>query len=219
MVSAIITAAGKNRRMLEDLKARGIPIKNKLLLELGEKPVIVRTIENVLKTRVNRCIVVLGHYSEDIQPVIEQIGDDRISIVKNPQVNVQLSQSLYNGVLNVENELCLCLAADQPSVTSNTMTNLIRKANEFDKPENIVSIMGRGEYGFLETVKGLGMPFVCHSKTLKKYLYNKKSNLNPILTEMITNGVIFYGLKPVNLLELVNINRYDDYLRIKNYEE
>ncbi|MDI6644545.1 MAG: NTP transferase domain-containing protein [Methanobacteriaceae archaeon] len=219
MVSAIITAAGKNRRMLRDLKAKKIPLKNKLLLELNGKPVIIRTIENVLKASVNRCIIVLGHYAEEIQPVIEEIHDDRIDIVINPKFNVELSQSLYNGVLKAENELCLCLAGDQPSVTTKTMNNLIKIAEEFDNPENIVSIMARGETGFLKSAKGLGMPFVCHSKTLKKFLKNKKSNLNPVLTEMINKGMIFYGLKPLNILELVNINHYDDYLRVKKYEE
>jgi len=214
MVSAIVTAAGKNRRMRKDLIAKKIPLRNKLLLELNGKPIIIRTIENVLNTDVNRCIVVLGHYGEEIQPVVENIGDDRIKIVKNSKFNVELSQSLYNGVLKAEDGLCLCLAGDQPSVTTETMKNLIRIATNFDNLENIVSIMARGENGFLKTAKGLGMPFVCHSKTLKKFLKNKNSNLNPILDDMINNGVIFYGLKPINILELVNINRYDDYLKI-----
>ena len=64
MVSAVITAAGKNRRMVEDLKSRGMDINHKLLMDLNGKPVIIRTIENVLRSGVNECVVVLGHFSE-----------------------------------------------------------------------------------------------------------------------------------------------------------
>ena len=62
MVSAVITAAGKNKRMINDLKSRGLGIKHKLLMDLQGKPVIIRTIENVLKSGVKKCVVVLGHY-------------------------------------------------------------------------------------------------------------------------------------------------------------
>ena len=60
------------------------------------------------------------------------------------------------------------------------------------------------------------MPFVCHSKLLLKYLSDHEDNLNPILRKMISDGVVFYGTPPVNELELVNINRYEDYLYVKN---
>ncbi len=60
MVSAVITAAGKNRRMIEDLKLRGMEIDHKLLMDLQGKPVIIHTIENVLKSGVNNCVVVLA---------------------------------------------------------------------------------------------------------------------------------------------------------------
>ena len=32
---------------------------------------------------------------------------------------------------------------------------------------------------------------------------------------MITDDVVFYGISAVNDLELVNINRYEDYLYVK----
>jgi len=219
MVSAIITAAGRNRRKIEDLKAKKIPIKNKLLMDLNGKPVIVKTIENVLNSGVNRCIIVLGHYSEEILPVIEQIDDKRIIIVINENLNVELSQSLYNGILRAKEELCLCLAGDQPTVTTDTMKNLIKAASEFDDPKKIISVLARGKSGFLNSAEGLGMPFVCHSTTLKRYIKQNNSNLNPVLRKMIESGIIFYGLEPLNSLELVNINRYDDYLKINKKME
>ena len=53
-------------------------------------------------------------------------------------------------------------------------------------------------------------------KLLLKYLPGHEDNLNPILRKMISDGVVFYGTPPINDLELVNINKYDDYLYVKN---
>jgi molybdenum cofactor cytidylyltransferase len=216
MVSAVITAAGKNRRMIEDLKLRGFEINHKLIMDLKGRPVIVHTIENVLKSGVNDCIVVLGHYSDEITAVLKRFPNDKVKIINNPDFNVELSQTLLNGVQNLESGLCLCVAADQPTISSKTIRRLIEKALKYKNPENIVSILARKENGYLESVEGLGMPFVCHSKLLLKYLPNHADNLNPVLMEMILDGVVFYGTPPLNELELVNINRYEDYLYIKN---
>jgi len=216
MVSAVITAAGKNRRMREDLLSKGIRIEHKLLMDLKGKPVIIRTIENVLESGVKNCVVVLGHYSEEINGVLKDFSDERVKIIYNQDLNFELSQTLLNGVKNIESGLCLCVAADQPTVTYNTMRKLIENATNYGNPENIVSILARKETGFLESAEGLGMPFVCHSKLLLNYLPEHQDNLNPILREMKSNNVIFYGTPAINDLELVNINRYNDYLYVKN---
>ncbi|MBM4241582.1 MAG: molybdopterin-guanine dinucleotide biosynthesis protein MobA [Euryarchaeota archaeon] len=214
MVAAIITAAGKNRRMKEDLIERGLPVKNKLLFEIHGKPIIILTVENVLNTGVDECVIVLGHFSDEIVPILESLGDKRVKIIKNPQIDVELSESLLNGVNNIKSDFCLCVAADQPSVSTKTMKRLINKVFDEDDVWNIVSILSREESGYLESTKGLGMPFACHSELLRKYLIDRKNNLNPILGNMIKNGVIFYGVPALDELELVNINRYDDYLKI-----
>ena len=60
------------------------------------------------------------------------------------------------------------------------------------------------------------MPFVCHSKLLLKYLPDHEDNLNPILRKMISEGVVFYGTPSNKDLELININKYEDYLYVKN---
>ncbi|MBP2045604.1 nucleotidyltransferase family protein [Methanobacterium aggregans] len=214
MISAIVTAAGKNRRMIADQKSRGIEVKHKLLLDLHGKPVIIRTIENVLNAGVDEVVVVLGHFSHQIIGVIDDFDDERVKIVENPDVNVELSETLLNGAFNVESGLCLCVAADQPTITTETFKNLIKKASEYFEPENIVSVMARQKTGFLDSAEGLGMPFVCHSDLLKKYLPGREDNLNPILRNMVDDDVVFYGSPALNDLELVNINRWDDYLLV-----
>lgn len=214
MVSAVVTAAGKNRRMVEDLKTRKMPPKHKLLMELHGNPVIIQTIKNVLNSGVDECTVVLGHFSREISDVLNGFHDDRIKIVENPDVNVELSQTLLNGVKNIKKGFCLCVAADQPTVTTETMTKLIEKVISYSEPENIVSVLAREKTGYLESAQGLGMPFVCHSKLLEMYLPGRDDNLNPILKDMIRDGVVFYGVPARSELELVNINRYSDYLQV-----
>jgi molybdenum cofactor cytidylyltransferase len=46
------------------------------------------------------------------------------------------------------------------------------------------------------------------------YLENEDDNLNPILRKMFDDGYAFYGIKEKNEKELLNINHYDDYLKL-----
>lgn len=216
MVSAVVTAAGKNSRMIEDLKSRDMEIEHKLLLDINGKPVIKHTIDKILKSGVDMCTVVLGHFNNEINAVLEDYHDNRLKIIKNQTNNVELSETLLNGVKNSKSGLILCAAGDQPTVTTETYRRLIEIGYNHQNPQNIVSVLARRKIGPLSTAEGLGMPFLCHSNLLLKYLAEHKDNLNPVLREMISDGVIFYGIPPKNDLELININRYQDYLDIKN---
>ncbi len=215
MISAIITAAGKNRRMEEDQARLGIEIQNKLLLNLKGKPVIIQTLKHVQETDVEESIVVLGHFSDQIKTVLANYPDEGVKVISNPEKDVELSETLLNGVNNVEEGLCLCVAADQPTVSGETLQKLIDKALEHPDTGNIVSILSRKGTGYLNTTEGLGMPFVCHSSLLKKYLPSKDDNLNPILENMMDDGVVFYGVPSGDELELMNINRWEDYLTVR----
>ena len=213
-VSCIITAAGKNRRMREDLHNKGKKIEHKLLLKIKEEPILTCTVKKALKTSLNECIVVLGHFMNELYPSLEVITDSRLKLIENPNVDVELSQTLLNGVLNAKCDYCLCLAGDQPTVTEKTMQNLINHLLNSSDPENTVTILARGKTGLLNSVNGLGMPFACHSSLLEHYLEGEEDNMNPILRKMIADGVSFYGVQGQNESELIKINRYDDYLNV-----
>lgn len=213
MISAIITAAGRNRRMEADQKKLGLTIQNKLLLDLQGKPIILKTLDNVIKTGVNESVIVLGHFGNEIENIIPEFSYKHLKIIYNQEKNIQLSQTLLNGVNNIKKGLCLCVAADQPTVSTLTMKNLLNVCLK-NPNDNMVSILAREETGPLNSTKGLGMPFVCHSELLKKYLPGKNDNLNPILGEMINDGILFYGVPPQDELELININRWNDYQQI-----
>ncbi|WP_414469572.1 nucleotidyltransferase family protein [Methanobacterium sp. ACI-7] len=214
MISAVTTAAGKNRRMREDLKVRGIEITHKLLLDFHGMPLILKTIQNTLDAGVDECIVVLGHFSDELTSVIDELDDERVRVTVNPEIHVELSESLLNGIRKVKSDYCLCVAADQPTVSPETLENLIKGVFESKEPENTISILARGKTGYLDSAEGLGMPFVCHKNILENYLPEHSDNLNPILRKMVSDGFILYAVSARDDLELININRFDDYLKI-----
>ena len=215
-VSAVITAAGKNSRMRKDQEERNIPLQNKLTLPLNKgeysSTIIETTINNVLNTEnIDECIVVLGHYCEEILPFINNIQDDRLKIVKNDPVDVGLSVSLLNGLQNISSDIALCVTGDQPTVSTKTFNNIINTLLNSSNPHKTISILRRIEVGKLDTAEGLGMPFAADRKELIKYLKEKDDNLNPILREIFTDGFEFYGIKENHHNELININHYFEY--------
>ena len=215
-VSAVITAAGKNSRMRKDQEEMDIPLQNKLTLPLNKgeysSTIIETTINNVLNTEnIDECIIVLGHYCEEILPCIKNIHDDRLKIVKNDPVDVGLSVSLLNGLQNISSDIALCVTGDQPTVSTKTFNNLINTLFNSDNPHKTISILRRIKIGKLDTAEGLGMPFAADRKELIGYLKDKDDNLNPILREIFADGFEFYGVEENHPNELININHYSEY--------
>ena len=211
MVSAIITAAGKSSRMYESQLKKSIKVQNKLTLAFKDKTVIEETINNVLSSNIDSCIIVLGHFKDEIKEHISDISDKRIKIIENDPVDVGLSTSLLHGLENSNSELSLCVTADQPTVCSTTFNNLINNSLNSKNPLKTISILRRKDYGKLNTAEGLGMPFVAPRENLINYLKGHDDNLNPILRKIFNDGYCFYGVKEKNKLELININTLEDY--------
>ncbi len=213
-ISTIITAAGKNSRMRKDQIARNIDLTNKLILPFNDKTVIETTIDNALSLNIDECIVVLGHYSNEIKEVIFDNYKGQVKFVENNPVDVGLSTSLYNGLSNARSDFALCITADQPTVTPETFNKMIEVSRKSENPFNTISILRRRKTGLLDTAEGLGMPFVAPRLNLMKYLENEDDNLNPILRKIFADGYTFYGIKEKNEKELLNINHYEDYLNL-----
>lgn len=211
-VSAIITAAGKNSRMRKDQMERNIPLQNKLTLPFNSSTIIETTIANVLNTdNIDECIVVLGHFSDEILPLINKIDDSRLKIIENDPVDVGLSVSLLNGLFCINSDIALCVTGDQPTVSTKTFNSILDCILKFENPKNTISILRRLKTGKLDTAEGLGMPFAASRLELIDYLKGKDDNLNPILREMFSDGFDFYGIEEDNPLELININTYSEY--------
>ena len=213
-ISTVITAAGKNSRMRNDQISRGIEPTNKLILPFQDKTVIETTIDNALSLNLGECIVVLGHYSGEIKEVIFDNYKDDVKFVENNPVDVGLSTSLFNALSNSTSDFTLCITADQPTVSAETFQRMIDVMGECENPYNSISVLRRRKTGLLDTAEGLGMPFVAPRLNLMNYLENENDNLNPILRRIFDDGYTFYGVGEKNEKELLNINHYDDYLKL-----
>ena len=213
-ISTVITAAGKNSRMRKDQISRGIELTNKLILPFNNKTVIETTIDNALSSNIDECIVVLGHYSNEIKEAIFDNYKDDVKFIINNPVDVGLSTSLFNGLSNIDSDFALCITADQPTVSTQTFNRLIDVSQKSEDPYKTISILRRRKTGLLDTAEGLGMPFVAPRENLMGYLENEDDNLNPILRKIFDDGYAFYGIKEKNEKELLNINHYDDYLKL-----
>ena len=200
--------------MRKDQLSRGIEVTNKLILPFNNKTVIETTIDNALSLNIDECIVVLGHYASEIKDAIFENYKDKVKFIENNPVDVGLSVSLYNGLSNSTSDFALCITADQPTVTAETFEKMIEVSQRSEDPYNTISILRRRKTGWLDTAEGLGMPFVAPRENLMRYLENENDNLNPILRKIFDDGYKFYGIKEKNEKELLNINHYDDYLKL-----
>ena len=213
-ISTVITAAGKNSRMRNDQISRGIEPTNKLILPFQNKTVIETTIDNALSLNIDECIVVLGHYASEIKEAIFDNYKSDVKFIENNPVDVGLSTSLFNALLNTSADFALCITADQPTVLPETFEKMIEVSQNSQDPFKTISVLRRRKTGLLDTAEGLGMPFVAPRLNLMKYLQNEDDNLNPILRKIFDDGYTFYGIKEKNEKELLNINHYDDYLKL-----
>lgn len=215
-MDAIITAAGKNSRMIKDFQNMDKTPIHKLKLEINNKALLIHTIEHVLNSDIENITICLGHFKDEIHKLLEEYDLlDKVNIVVNENPEVDLSKTIENALKGNEDKFYLFAAADQPTLTTDTINRMIKVLEKSPNPKNTVSILRRRKTGKLDSAEGLGMPFCCYGKLLYDYLQGEDSNLNPVLRKMISNNVEFYALKEENELELLNINHYADYLKIK----
>lgn len=219
-MDAILTAAGKNSRMITDFRAMHKTPIHKLGLKINGREILIHTIKNLQEADIDNIILCVGHYKETIFDILEEndMMDD-VKINVNPSVDVGLSKTIENALQNDLKKNYLFMAADQPTVLPQTINNLINTLNDSPFPGNTISVLARRKSGRLDSAEGLGMPFCCYGELLYKYIRTENDNLNPILRKMIKDNVEFYGIREIDELELLNINHYDDYMYIKKVLE
>lgn len=219
-MDAVITAAGKNSRMINDFRNKKQKPIHKLKLKINDKEILIHTIENIRKSDVNNIIIVLGHHKDEIYQLLKDYNyHDEVIIKYNEDVNVGLSQSIINSIKDNLDEYYLFAAGDQPTLSTTTINKMINVLNNSSNPKNMISILARRKTGVLDSAEGLGMPFCAYGRLMYDYLKDEDDNLNPILRKMIDNNVDFYGVESSSQLELENINRYDEYLSVKKRME
>ena len=122
MVSAILLAAGESKRLR-------MP---KLLLPFGKSTILEQTIDNLLNSRVDEVIVVLGYRAEEM---MRKLANRPVKIAINPIYHQGMSTSIVKGLSLVNNraQAVMVALADQPLINSQTINRLIEESLGYDK--------------------------------------------------------------------------------------
>ncbi|MBX6370467.1 MAG: NTP transferase domain-containing protein, partial [Rhodospirillales bacterium] len=118
-IAAIVLAAGQSRRM-------GGP--NKLLADVGGKPMVRRSVETALEAGGAPVIVVLGHQREAVAAALDGLP---VRFVYNPDFAAGLSTSLKRGLAEVpgEADAALVCLGDMPFVRAAELRRLAAAFN------------------------------------------------------------------------------------------
>ena len=114
MIWAIILAAGESKRMG----------KQKLLLPFGKKTIVETVIDNVIQSRVEKALVVLGANRDEIENKIRELP---IKIVFNPNFSTGMLSSIKKGFQEAPEtvQAVLIMLGDQPSISAVTINKVI----------------------------------------------------------------------------------------------
>ena len=114
MISAVLLAAGKSRRMG----------KFKQLLPLAGKTFVECCVDNLLASRVDEVVVVTGHREADVR---NAVGTRPVRFANNPDYRDGMSSSIKRGVEAISKMARACLIAlvDQPQIGSDVINRVI----------------------------------------------------------------------------------------------
>lgn len=154
-VAAIVLAAGRSTRMGS----------NKLLKAIHGKPMIRRTVENVLQSRASPVYVVTGHDEKAVRDAL--VGLD-VAFVTNPLYSDGLSTSLKAGIDRLPDTVdgALIVLGDMPLVPVASMNKLIASFEPAENRSICVPVFqgergnpilwGRQHFADFEGIKGDG---------------------------------------------------------------
>jgi molybdenum cofactor cytidylyltransferase len=114
-IAGVILAAGRSTRM-------GGP--NKLLAELGGKPLVRIVTEQVLASKVSEAIVVTGHQAAQVEKALAGL---KVKFVRNPDFATGLASSVKTGIAAVSataDAAVVCLG-DMPLIDARLIDRLI----------------------------------------------------------------------------------------------
>ena len=117
MISAILLAAGKSKRMNGE---------NKLTKEIQGIPLIKLSVKNILASSIKELIIVLGHQKEIIEKLIDK--NEKIKFVFNKAFESGMASSNKAGLnhLSEDTEAFFICLGDMPLVIHNIYNQLIK---------------------------------------------------------------------------------------------
>ena len=134
MVWAVILAAGESKRMGEA----------KLLLPFGEKTIIEAVIDNVIQSKVEKILVVVGSKREEIE---QRIKNYSLKVTFNPDFRSGMLSSVHAGFKSLPEyaQAALVVLGDQPFISTSVINKLVDAYGRTGK--GIVLPVYKGERG------------------------------------------------------------------------
>ena len=93
MIKAILLAAGQSKRLNEE---------NKLTKKFKNKALITYSVNSLLKSKVNKILVILGHESLKIKKIIKK--NKKIHFILNKSFKRGMSSSIKAGIKKISNK-------------------------------------------------------------------------------------------------------------------
>ena len=109
MISAILLAAGKSKRMNGE---------NKLIKNFKGTPLIKYAVENILNSSIDELLVILGYQNEIVEKTIDK--NNKIKIILNKSFESGMASSIKTGLnhLSQQTEYFFICLADMPMINS-----------------------------------------------------------------------------------------------------
>jgi molybdenum cofactor cytidylyltransferase len=121
MISAILLAAGQSKRLKGE---------NKLIRKFKNKAFINHAINSLIKSKVNKIVVVVGHEDKKVKKIIKK--NKKISFILNKKYKLGISSSIKVGLKKIskKNKGFIVVQSDMPFIKSsdiNKIYNSIKK--------------------------------------------------------------------------------------------
>ena len=115
MITAILLAAGQSKR---------IPNENKLIKKFKNKPLINHVLKSLIKSKVNKIIIVLGYEYVKIKKVL--LKSKKINLVVNKYYQKGISSSIKAGIkkINKKNKGFIIVQSDMPFIKSSHINKI-----------------------------------------------------------------------------------------------
>ncbi|GAH79831.1 unnamed protein product, partial [marine sediment metagenome] len=141
-ISALLLAAGESKRMG----------RQKLLLPFGTSTIIEQTIDNLLNSRADEIIVVVGYRAQEL---VTKIGRKPLKIAVNPHYQQGMSASIIAGLNLIDNnaKAVMIALADQPGISSKIIDKLIAEFRQDNKGIAIPVYQGNRGHPVIFSIK------------------------------------------------------------------
>ena len=121
MIRAILLAAGQSKRLKGE---------NKLVRKFKNKPLINHAINSLIKSKISKIIVVVGHEDRKIKKIIKK--NKKIIFILNKKYKLGISSSIKVGLKKIskKNKGFIIVQSDMPFIKSsdiNKICNSIKK--------------------------------------------------------------------------------------------